>query len=207
MEKWSSESIYTISAWILQLLSYPLCRWYFFRLKKWRINGGSHCSEVAKPLIIAAAPHLSHFDVVVVPAAVPPSLLPVRWLADEKIFTGRAKSVWLRLWGAIPIKRDPQGSFEDRDIDGILRFVLRKKKSVGLFPECCLVGGRFNHYHRDIIASALEQNISVLPVAISNDLNLNMKRPVTDGVMTENMSVSIGKPLLTATDLLDALAS
>ncbi|MES9972491.1 MAG: 1-acyl-sn-glycerol-3-phosphate acyltransferase [Candidatus Thiodiazotropha sp.] len=205
MEKWHKESFFSTTSRILQLLSYPLSRWYLFRMKKWHINGGQDCREIGKPLIIAAAPHLSHIDVVVVPAALPANLLPVRWLADEKIFTNRAKSLWLRLWGAIPVKRDPQGSFEDGQIENILEFVVQHRACVGLFPECCLVGGRFNQYHKDIVTSALEQSICVLPVTISNAVS--MKESESDSDKTESLAVSIGKPLLAATDLLDSLAS
>ena len=98
MRKTDTHPLFTASAWLLQHLSYRLCRWYFFRLQDWTINASPLMRQVHKPVILATAPHLSHSDVIIVPASIPLRLLPVRWLADRMIFNSRIKTLWYKLW-------------------------------------------------------------------------------------------------------------
>ena len=204
MGKRIEHSLYSSTAWLLQHVIYYFCRWYFFRLKDWSVTAGPQLSQVKKPVIFAVAPHLSHIDVVIVPTSVPSHLLPVRWLADKKIFTGRLKSFWLKLWGAIPVDRDQFGSIESEDIHRILDFA-NTGKCIGVFPECCLVGGRFGDPHRDLVVTAMGKRICVVPVSLTgNDAPV---RPFLLNNSGMNARVSIGDPLSDATDLLDELTS
>ena len=204
MRKPDTHPVYTASAWLLQHLSYPLCRWYFFRLRAWTMSTGPLLTRVHKPVILATAPHLSHSDVIIVPAAIPLRLLPVRWLADRKIFNSRLKTLWFKLWGAIPINRDPSGSLEPEDIRWILEFA-KQGKCIGVFPECCLVGGPFGDPHRDLVVSALKRGISVLPVGLARDTR-TPRLSFLSSVECKSQ-VAIGDPLSDAAELLDALVS
>jgi 1-acyl-sn-glycerol-3-phosphate acyltransferase len=195
-------SVFSFTAWLFQSVIYYFCRWYFFRHKGWSVTARTDLKQVRKPLILAAAPHLSHTDVVVVPASIPSHLLPVRWLADSKIFTGRIKSLWLKLWGAIPVERDPSGSFECEDIQQIVDYA-RKGKCIGVFPECCLVGGRFGDPQRDLIVTALDKSICVLPVALTGIERQQKLLPLNR--VTQQSLISIGHPLSDATELLDEI--
>ena len=194
--------VFSITAWLLQHLAYYFGRWYFFRHKGWTVTTRAELKQVRKPLILAAAPHLSHTDVVIVPAAIPFKLLPVRWLADRKIFTGRIKSLWLKLWGAIPVERDPSGAFDCDDIRKIVDYVL-EGKCIGVFPECCLVGGRFGDPQRDLIITALDKSICVLPIALSG--MINGRNALTRDDIAPKPLVYIGHPLSDATELLDEI--
>lgn len=194
--------LYSMTAWLLQHLVYYFCRWYFFRRKGWVLTIAAELRRVRKPLILAAAPHLSHTDVVIVPTSLPITLLPVRWLADSKIFNGGIKSFWLKLWGAIPIERDPSGAFDCEDIRKIVDYA-RKGKCIGVFPECCLVGGRFGDPQRDLIVTAMDRSICVLPVALSGMGSEQNAKPLNDVV--QKPLVYIGRPLSNATDLLDEI--
>ena len=194
--------LYSITAWVMQHIVYYFCRWYFFRRNGWALNIAAELRHVRKPLILAAAPHLSHKDVVIVPASLPTMLLPVRWLADSKIFNGRLKSFWLKLWGAIPVERDPSGAFDCEDIRKIVDYA-RKGKCIGVFPECCLVGGRFGDPQRDLIVTAMDRNICVLPVSLSGMTGEREDMPRGDVV--QKPLVYIGQPLSKAADLLDEI--
>lgn len=204
MGKRDELSLYSTTAWLLQRVIYYFCRWYFFRMKGWSITASPQLNQAQKPVILAVAPHLSHTDVVIVPASVPIHLLPVRWLADKKIFTGRLKSLWLKLWGAIPVDRDQFGSIEREDIHRILDFA-NTGKCIGVFPECCLVGGRFGDPHRDLVVTAMGKSICVVPVSL-----IGNEAPVRLFLLNDveqNPRVSIGEPLSDAADLLDELTS
>ena len=139
----------------------------------------------------------------IVPASIPIKLLPVRWLADRKIFTGRTKSLWLKLWGAIPVERDPSGAFDCEDIRKIVDFVL-KGKCIGVFPECCLVGGRFGDPQRDLIVTAPDKSICVLPVALSG--MIKSPNPSTRDAIAQKALIYVGHPLSDATELLDEIS-
>ncbi|MCG7926898.1 MAG: 1-acyl-sn-glycerol-3-phosphate acyltransferase [Candidatus Thiodiazotropha taylori] len=156
------------------------------------------------PVLLAVAPHTKHSDVVIVPASVPFHLLPVRWLADEKIFTNRIKSYWLKLWGAIPVKRSLQGELLREDIDAILKFT-QSGKCVGVFPECCLVGGYFGELHQNLITQALVRKLPVYPIGLRvSELSLlddKLKAPHS------KKSVQIGAILSKPEDLLDRWTS
>ncbi|MBW9268027.1 MAG: 1-acyl-sn-glycerol-3-phosphate acyltransferase [Candidatus Thiodiazotropha sp. (ex. Lucinisca nassula)] len=156
------------------------------------------------PLLLAVAPHTKHSDVVIVPASVPFHLLPVRWLADEKIFTNRVKSYWLKLWGAIPVKRTLQGELLCEDIDAILKFT-QSGRCVGVFPECCLVGGYFGELHQNLITQALARKLPVYPIGLSvsetSALDEKLKEPHS------KKTVQIGATLSKPEDLLDRWTS
>ncbi|MES9832897.1 MAG: lysophospholipid acyltransferase family protein [Candidatus Thiodiazotropha sp. DIVDIV] len=125
----------------------------------------SELDHVKTPLLLAVAPHMSHSDVVIVPASLPRHLLPVRWLADKKIFTNKIKSTWLKLWGAIPIERNVEGSINNDDIEWIIDF-MQHGACVGVFPECCLVGGTFGAPHKTLIDAAMDNSLSVCPIGL-----------------------------------------
>lgn len=204
MKKRNVLSLYATTAWLLQHVIYYFCRWYFFHLKGWSVTASPRLKQVQKPVILAVAPHLSHTDVVIVPASIPIHLLPVRWLADNKIFSGRLKSLWLKLWGAIPVDRDQFGSLDREDIQWVLDYA-KKGNCIGVFPECCLVGGHFGDPHRDLVVTAMEKSICVLPVSLID--NEEPKRVFLLNGFEQKPLVSIGNPLSEAADLLDELTS
>lgn len=204
MAKQVDLTLYSITAWLLQHMVYYFCRWYFFQQKGWSVTASPQLEKVQKPVIFAVAPHMSHTDVVIVPASIPIRLLPVRWLADKKIFSGRIKSFWLKLWGAIPVERDQSGSIELDDIERILDYAMNGK-CIGVFPECCLVGGRFGDPHRDLVVSAITSNIRVVPVSLSG--NEGSIKPFSHNSIVQSTRISIGDPLTDAVDLLDGLTS
>ncbi len=195
---------FSITAWLFQRLVYYFCRWYFFRVKDWTVTASPGLNQLQKPVILAVAPHLSHSDVVIVPSSLPIQLLPVRWLADTKVFSGRVRSLWLKLWGAIPVDRDRFGSIEPEEIRRIVEFA-DKGKCIGVFPECCLVGGHFGDPHRDLLVTAMEKKISVLPVNLTgNDDPTNF---YVLNTAQKKVRVTIGDPLSDPANLLDELTS
>jgi len=137
-----------------------------------------------------------------VPASLPIALLPVRWLADSKIFNGRIKSFWLKIWGAIPVERDPSGAFDCEDIQKIVDYAC-EGKCIGVFPECCLVGGRFGDPQRDLIVAAMDRSICVLPVALSG--MIGERNVMVRNDVVQKPLVYIGHPLSNPTDLLDEI--
>lgn len=78
MQQRTYHDLYSITAWLLQNISYYFCRWYFFYFKDGSITASPLLEEVQKPVILAVEPHLSHIDVILVPASIPMRLLPVR---------------------------------------------------------------------------------------------------------------------------------
>ncbi|MCG7872499.1 MAG: 1-acyl-sn-glycerol-3-phosphate acyltransferase [Candidatus Thiodiazotropha lotti] len=200
MDKEITHSFYSITAWILQRLIYPLCRFYYFKIRGVTLIDVSGMKNADTPLLLAVAPHTKHSDVVIVPASVPFHLLPVRWLADEKIFTNQLKSYWLKLWGAVPVKRDRHGELRIDDIDTIIEFT-ESGKCVGIFPECCLVGGHFGELHQSLISKALKRRLPVYPIG----LGFSELSSVGDELMVERIkeSVQIGEILTKPEDLLD----
>ncbi|MCP3932173.1 MAG: 1-acyl-sn-glycerol-3-phosphate acyltransferase [Bacteroidetes bacterium] len=118
-----------------------------------------------KPILLAVAPHTNIFDIIIVPAALPRHLLPVRWLADRKLFTRWYKRIWLCLWGAVPVSRSITGRFKEGGKNLILQ-MLNEKQTVAIFPECCLVGGSFSEIHQELFSSVINNNITVLPVNV-----------------------------------------
>ncbi|MCG7898322.1 MAG: 1-acyl-sn-glycerol-3-phosphate acyltransferase [Candidatus Thiodiazotropha lotti] len=200
MDKEITHSFYSTTAWLLQRLIYPLCRLYYFKLMRVRLVDVSDLEKTDTPLLLAVAPHTKHSDVVIVPASVPFHLLPVRWLADEKIFTNRLKSYWLKLWGAIPVKRSVHGELLREDIDTILEFT-QSGQCIGVFPECCLVGGYFGELHQNLISQALLRKLPVYPIglSVSEGSALDDKLTQTDS----KISVQIGELLSKPEDLLD----
>ncbi|MCG7910067.1 MAG: 1-acyl-sn-glycerol-3-phosphate acyltransferase [Candidatus Thiodiazotropha taylori] len=204
MDKELTHPFYATTSWLLQRLIYPLCRLYYFKLKRVKLIDLSDMENSDKPLLLAVAPHTKHSDVVIVPASVPFHLLPVRWLADEKIFTNRIKSYWLKMWGAIPVKRSLQGELLRKDIDTILEFT-QSGKCVGVFPECCLVGGYFGELHQNLITQALVRELPVYPIGLSvseiSFLDDKLEEPYA------KKSVQIGAILSKPEDLLDRWTS
>lgn len=210
----TSRDFFTASAWVLQNLVYLAARSYFKYIKHIQISCHVEIERLRKPVIVAAAPHMAHLDVMVIPAALPRHQLPVRWLADQKIFDNTISSFWFKLWGAIPVNRDHDGSFQSDDIDWILEFALQGN-CIGLFPECCLVGNQFGKHHQHIICQAIHKQIKVVPAVLKN-------LAVADtGLMAEHTGklskyrvyqqtsrpqVIISKPLESCVDLLDSLA-
>ena len=202
MAKPYPNACFSFTAWWFQHVVYIFCHWYFFHHKNCALQLSEQLDSVNKPVIFAAAPHLSHADVVLVPASIPARLLPVRWLADKKIFNGPLKSLWLKLWGAIPVERDQYGSFKHEDIRWITGFS-KQGHSVGVFPECCLVGGRFGDPHRDLVSTALRNNIPVIPVCLAGTERAERLSYLTGS--DNHAWISIGAPLSEPADLLDGL--
>ncbi|MET0081150.1 MAG: 1-acyl-sn-glycerol-3-phosphate acyltransferase [Candidatus Thiodiazotropha lotti] len=200
MDKEITHSFYSATAWLLQRLIYPLCRLYYFKIRRVPLIDVSDMQKADAPLILAVAPHTKHSDVVIVPASVPFHLLPVRWLADEKIFTNRLKSYWLKLWGAVPVKRDLHGGMLLGDIDTIIEFT-QSGKCVGVFPECCLVGGHFGELHQNLISNALKRRLPVYPIG----LGFSEISSAGEQLRVERLkeSVQIGEILTKPEDLLD----
>lgn len=161
-------------------------------------------NRLQKPVILAVAPHLSHRDVVIVPSSIPIHLLPVRWLADTKVFSGRIQSLWLKLWGAIPVDRTRSGSIHPEDVHRIIE-IARKGGCIGVFPECCLVGGHFGDPHRDLIVTAIDKKISVLPISLTANDDLATSYVLSSA--SKKLRIIIGDPLSDASDLLEALTS
>ncbi len=212
----SSRDFFAVSAWLLQNAIYFAVRFYFKRIKRIHISRHSEIDKLEKPLIVAAAPHLTHLDVVVIPAALPRHQLPVRWLADRKIFDNPISNLWLKVWGAIPVIRDQDGSFQADDIDWILEFALQGN-SIALFPECCLVGKQFGKHHQHIICHAIQKEINVIPAALKNlaagdagfvSASSRFGRPAKNRIHQQpaRPHVIISKPLVSCLDLLDSLA-
>ncbi len=211
-----SRDFFAVSAWALQNFIYLPVRFYFKRIKRLRILRDNEIVKLSKPLIVAAAPHLTHLDVVVIPAALPRHQLPVRWLADRKIFSNPVSALWFKLWGAIPVSRGHDGSFHPEDIDWILEFALQGH-CIGLFPECCLVGHQFGRHHQHIICQAIQKRIQVIPAALLNlaseDAEIASATPRFSRLPKNRISqqptrpqVIISKPLESCQDLLDSLA-
>ncbi|MEW8339194.1 MAG: 1-acyl-sn-glycerol-3-phosphate acyltransferase [Candidatus Thiodiazotropha taylori] len=204
MDNEITHSFYSTTARLLQRLIYPLCRLYYFKLKRVKLIDVSDMKRTDTPVLLAVAPHTKHSDVVIVPASVPFHLLPVRWVADEKIFTNRIKSYWLKLWGAIPVKRSLQGELLREDIDAILKFT-QSGKCVGVFPECCLVGGYFGELHQNLITQALVRKLPVYPIG----LRVSEMSVLDDKLEAPHSkkSVQIGAILSRPEDLLDRWTS
>lgn len=216
MTKSTSWDYFALPAWLLQNIVYLATRFYLQTIRRIQISRHHEIDRLNKPLIIAAAPHLNHLDVIVIPAALPRHQLPVRWLADQKIFDNPLSSFWLKLWGAIPVRRDQDGNFQPEDIDWILDFALQGN-CLGLFPECCLVGNQFSTHHQHIICHAIQKQIKVVPAALRNlaseDVEIASATPRFSRLSRNIISprptgpqVIISKPLESCQDLLDSLA-
>ncbi|MCU7855688.1 MAG: 1-acyl-sn-glycerol-3-phosphate acyltransferase [Candidatus Thiodiazotropha sp. (ex Lucinoma borealis)] len=169
-------------------------------MKRWNLNICSELNNIKRPLLLAVAPHMSHSDVVIVPASLPRHLLPVRWLADKKIFTNRVKSIWLKLWGAIPIERTVEGQIQSNDIEWIIDFIQRGA-CVGVFPECCLVGGMFSTHHKTLVDAVMAENLSVCPVGLRGNVEEKAMKPMKK--IKDRPQIIIGDLLSEPQELLD----
>ncbi|MEW7979874.1 MAG: lysophospholipid acyltransferase family protein [Candidatus Sedimenticola endophacoides] len=198
---WSGvrEGFYSFSSWLLQNLVYYTTRLYLKYVKRCRLDLVGEARGRAGPVVFVAAPHLLHLDVVLVPCAIPRGMLPLRWLADEKIYTGPLKGLWLRLWGAIKVKRHPDGGFDPEDVEQVLGHATAGKR-IGIFPECCLVGGRFSGTHRGVIGGALGRGFTAIPVSLSG-VPLPETRTSWDG---KPLQVVVAPPLREYAELMNA---
>jgi len=195
------ERFYSFSSWFLQNLVYYPTRLYLKYAKQCDLSCVGIPVKSDSPVVFAAAPHVSHLDVVLVPSAIPRNMLPLRWLADEKIYTGPIKSVWLKMWGAIKVRRHPDGGFEREEVQRVLGY-MGSGRCIGVFPECCLVGGGFSGTHRDVIGGALERGYTVVAVSLSG-VPVPETKQSWDG---EPLRVVVSRPLKKYADLLNAFA-
>ena len=139
------------------------CRFVLKYRVELKIANETVLDDYKKPLLLAVAPHTNILDIIFVPAALPRHFLPVRWMADRKIFTKWYKRIWLSLWGAVPVGRSMTGSFAEGGKDLILQ-MLNEKHVVAIFPECCLIGGSFSEIHQELFCSVINNNIAVVPI-------------------------------------------
>ena len=95
---------YAVTALVLQNGIYSVTRFLLRFLMSLRPEVDEELATAAKPLLFAVAPHTSMLDIIFLPAALPRRLLPVRWIADRKLFSPWYRGVWLRLWGAVPAR-------------------------------------------------------------------------------------------------------
>ena len=100
--------------------------------------------------------------------------------------------------------RDPEGGFTPGDVNWLLSY-LEAGKSLGVFPECCLVGGHFNNRHIDVIGAALNKGFPVVPVTLSGLSNPVSAEQKMD--TAKSMQVIASRPITDYADLLDTLAS
>ena len=156
-------SLYQWSSWLFQNMIYFPCRFILrFRLGL-RVENETVLGDYTNPLLLAVSPHTNILDIILVPAALPRHLLPVRWVADRKIFTKWYRRIWLSLWGAVPVGRSRTGRFEENGADFVLQ-MLKKNRAVAIFPECCLIGGSFSDIHQELFSSVINSNVPVVPV-------------------------------------------
>ena len=157
--------LYEWTSWLFQNMIYFPCRFVLKYRVGLKIENETVLDDHKNPLLLAVAPHTNILDIIFVPAALPRHLLPVRWLADRKLFTRWYKRIWLSLWGALPVGRSMTGRFEEGGKDLILQ-MLNKKHAVAIFPECCLIGGSFSEIHQELFSSVINNNIAVVPIVI-----------------------------------------
>jgi 1-acyl-sn-glycerol-3-phosphate acyltransferase len=175
MTTFPGKDLYGKTAWFLQNAIYDVTRLMFRIFVSWQNKTDEELLRSSKPLLFAVAPHTSMLDLVLLPAALPRRLLPVRWVADRNIFTSRFKTFWLKLWGAVPVRVHRKGSIAAREVETIVT-LLKRGSSVGIFPECCMVGGSFSQNHSALLKVCLNSLVPVVPVALVGSTSIRLSR-------------------------------
>ena len=184
--------LYAWTSYFLQNIFYIPCRWLLIHRQGLRIKNTAVLSACTKPLLLAVAPHTNAFDIIFVPATLPRHLLPVRWLADRKIFSKWYKNIWFGLWGGVPVGRSLTGRFKG-DEESLVLQVLEKKQTAAIFPECCLVGGSFSEIHHRLFSLVINNSIPVVPVNMQGMKTLKTKNLFWKKL--NNVCITFGSPI------------
>ncbi len=168
------KNVYAVTAWLLQHAIYDTTRILLRFLMSWQPRIDEGLIQARKPLLFAVAPHTSTLDNILLPAALPRRLLPIRWIADRKIFSPWYRGVWLKLWGAVPARIPKRGGVHPQEVENVVDLA-RCGQSVSIFPECCMAGGSFNKNHAQLLKSCLDSSIAVVPVTLVGSKEIRFK--------------------------------
>lgn len=149
----------------------------------WQVQGRQFVPADG-PLIVVAN-HLSLADPPLLGASLPRRL---RFMAKEELFRSRVGGVWIRLFGAFPVRR-----FE-ADLRALrtAQQMLREGQVLGMFPEGHRSGGPgLLPAHPGTALLALRAGCPVLPVGITGTERIRSPRVL---LQHPRISVSIGAP-------------